>query len=389
MSSSVAEPTSKPTIPSRPSWWAPRVWLGSNFPAIMGLLARNHFRVGWRQWHIAATDLGAGVINSSLGLVQQAVYGRRIARMAVSDPIFIVGHWRTGTTLLHELLIQDRRHTYANTYACLAPSHFLVSQWLFGRMFRLLVPSHRPMDNMPLGLERPQEDEFGLCNLGLPSPYRTIAFPNEPPQDQDYYDLENVSPEGRRRWKAGFLSFVKAINCHRPGRLVLKSPPHTCRVKVLLELFPEARFVHLTRDPYVVFPSTVHLWKSLYLAEGLQTPTFAGLEELVFETYLRMHEQWERTRSSIDSNRVYSLKYEDLVHDPESQIKAIYGHLGLGDFEDARPAIERYLSGVRDYKTNKYRLTPEQEVEITLRWAPIIDGQGYRRSPRQTEAVSR
>ncbi len=381
MSASVAESQPAVARPPRPNWWTPRVWLGCNATAIWRLLWRNGFRVGWRQWHIAATDLVAGFFNSGLGLVQQATFGRRIDATQIDEPIFIVGHWRTGTTFLHELLILDRRHTFANTYQCLAPSHFLVSEWLLGRAMRFLVPSHRPMDNMPLGLERPQEDEFGLCNLGLPSPYLTIAFPNEPPQYQEYYDLESVPEAERERWKQGLLRFLKSIVAARPGRPVLKSPPHTCRVKLLLELFPKARFIHLVRDPYVVFPSTVHLWRSLYLTEGLQTPTFDGLEDLVYETFLRMHKSWQQTRHLIEPSRLYSLRYEDLTRDPVGQLEAIYEQFGLGGFDEVRPEIDRYLAGVKNYKTNKYQLTPEQEAEITRRWGEVIRQYGYQRTP--------
>jgi len=365
----------------RASWWTPRIWLGFPAGGLLRLLAKNRFRIGWRQLHIAVTDVSASFINSALGLLQRAIYGRRIEATELEDPIIIVGHWRTGTTFLHELLILDPRHSFASTYQCLAPTHFLISEWLFTRIFGLFIPSHRPMDNMPLGFERPQEDEFGLCNLGLPSPYLTLAFPNEPPPYEEYYDLEQVPPADRKRWQQGFVRFLKAITLRKPGRLVLKSPPHTCRVKWLLELFPNARFVHLVRDPYVVFPSTVHLWRSLYTTEGLQTPKFEGLEDRVFDRFVKMDERWEETRGRIDPSRLVSLKYEELVADPLGQLENIYEQFGLGGFEEARPKIEKHLSSVKDYKTNRYQLTAELEAEITRRWGPIIEKYGYQRDP--------
>ena len=82
-----------------------------------------------------------------------------------------LGHWRTGTTYLHELLIRDPRHSYPTTYQCLAPGHFLISEAWLPKVFFFFVPSRRPMDNMPAGWDRPQEDEFGLCLLGAPSPW--------------------------------------------------------------------------------------------------------------------------------------------------------------------------------------------------------------------------
>ena len=134
------------------------------------------------------------------------------------------------------------------------------------RWLGFLMPSRRPMDNMAAGWARPQEDEFALCMMGQPSPYLTIAFPNRPPQFSEYLDLQNLPPRAVARWQRAYLGFLRRLTFKDPRRLILKSPPHTCRIKLLLELFPDARFVHIVRDPYVVFPSTVNLWKSLYLA---------------------------------------------------------------------------------------------------------------------------
>lgn len=364
----------------KPAWWAPRFWLGHEFFAWVRLLAANRFAVGWRQWHIAVTDTVVSIFNTLLGQVQSVIYGRRVAGVQIDPaPLFILGHWRTGTTWLHELLILDPRHTFATTYECLAPNHFLLTEGILGRVFRFLVPPKRPMDNMALGLERPQEDEFALCNLGLPSPYLKIAFPNHPAPFPESLEIEGLSPDWRRRWKQGFFDFLKKIYYRRPGRIVLKSPPHTCRIKVLLDLFPDARFVHIVRDPYVVFASTVHLWKSLYATHGLQTPTFEGLEDDVFDTFVRMYDKLAQTRGLVPPNRFCEVRYEELVRDPVGQLRFIYEQLELGDFDAARPAVEQYLAGIKDYQTNEYELSSEDYERITQRWGDVISRYGYER----------
>ena len=98
------------------------------------------------------------------------------------------------------------------------------------------------------------------------------------------------------RWKRALLWFLKCVTLQNPKRIVLKSPPHTCRIRTLLEMFPKAKFVHIVRDPYVIFPSTVNLWKRLYRDQGLQVPTYEGLDEHVFTTFTRMYETFERDR---------------------------------------------------------------------------------------------
>jgi hypothetical protein len=243
------------------------------------------------------------------------------------------------------------------------------------------MPSRRPMDNMATGWERPQEDEFALCMLGSPSPYLTIAFPNRPPLYPDYLDLRGLSPRALARWKRAFVRFVQQVTVKDPRRLVLKSPPHTCRIEVLLELYPDAHFVHIVRDPYVVFPSTVNLWKSLYRTHGLQRPTFAGLEEHVLTTFTRVYDGLERGRKRVRPSHFHELRYEDLAKDPVGELRRLYDHFHLGGFEAYLPRLEAYLATLKGYETNRYQLDPDVRAEITRRWGDVIRRYGYDQVP--------
>ena len=373
---------SLPAPPPRKPEWAPRIWQGCEFFTWLRLLARNRFAIHPSYLYIAVIVTFVSFFHTLLRLLQEAIYGRRVRRTAITQPpLFIIGHWRTGTTFLHELLVQDERHSYPTTYECLEPNHFLLTERLITRWLGFLVPKRRPMDNMAAGFDRPQEDEFALCMLGAGSPYLTIAFPNHRPQGQKYLDLEGLPPRALRAWKNAFLRFLQQITFKDPKRLVLKSPPHTCRIKMLQRLFPGALFVHIVRDPYVVFPSTVNMWKTLYRMHGLQKPTFAGLEEQVFATGLRLHDRLEETRGLVDPARFYELRYEDLVRDPPGQLAALYEHLGLGGFDRMLPRLQRYLAGIAGYETNRYPLTPEARAEISRRWGSIIRRYGYGAEP--------
>ncbi len=365
-------------IPQRKREWAPRMWEGCDFFAWMRLLATNRFAIHWSYWYIACIVTVVSFLNTLLRYLQELFYGNRLRRTRIcEDPLFIIGHWRTGTTFLQEILILDERHTYPNTYECFAPNHFLLTERFFARWLRVLLPKRRPMDNVAVGWERPQEDEFALCMMGLPSPYLTIAFPNHAPQCQEYFDLDELSPQALFRWKKGFMGFLRRLTLKSPKRLILKSPPHTCRIKVLLEMFPDARFVHIVRDPYAVFPSTMNMRKSLYEAHGLQRPTFAGLEEYVFRTFNHLYKKLEEGRRLIDPARFYEMRYEDLVRDPVGEMRGLYEHLGLGGFENLEPRLKSYLAGIAGYETNRYQLSPSLTAEITSRLAWVIDKYGY------------
>jgi omega-hydroxy-beta-dihydromenaquinone-9 sulfotransferase len=363
--------------------WMPRLWQGCSLPAWLRLLVRNHCAVDPPYWYIASVITCVSTFHVGLRLLQDAWFGDRVKKTPIPRaPIFIVGHWRTGTTLLHELLILDKRHTFPNTYQCLAPHHFLLTEKVLPRLFWWLMPSRRPMDNMEAGWDKPQEDEFALCMLGQPSPYLTIGFPNHPPQDQDAFDLERLPKYAVARWKEAFLLFLRQLTYKDPRRLVLKSPTHSCRIPTLLELFPDARFVHIVRDPYVVFPSTVNLWKSLYTTHGMQTPRFEGLEEHVFSTFSHLYERLEMGKKLIRPGRYHELRYEDLIRDPLGEMGLLYDRLELGEFHEVRPRLEKYLEAHAGYKTNRYNSSsPELAAKITRRWEKVIHQFGYERSP--------
>jgi hypothetical protein len=358
--------------------WTPRIWFGCDLFAWLRILWQGRFAFGWKEFRLLPVGTCINLGHTFLRYIQEGLYGRRIRETRIDQaPVFILGHWRSGTTLLHELLVLDARHSYPTTYQCFDPCHALVTGGIVQKYMRWMLPRKRIMDNMPVGWERPQEDEFALALLGVASPYTRIAFPNVRPKNYDSLDLDGLPERDRRNWKRTFLHFLKTITLRDPRRLVLKSPPHTCRIPTLLELFPDAKFIHIVRDPVAVFFSTVNLWKTLWLYQGLQTPNFDGLEEEVFETFLHFHRRVESTRGLVPAANFHELRFEDLTKDPVGEIRRLYAKLGLGDFETLRPHLEKYLAENARYEKNKWEPSPEQVAEITRRWGDVMKRHGY------------
>lgn len=370
------QPDDRPRKP--PKDWSPHIWQGIDFVAWMRLLWRNRFAVHPRLWYVAAIATPVSIGHSILKLYQDARYAHRVRATRIENaPIFILGHWRSGTTLLHEWLILDQRHTFPNTYQCLEPNHFLLTERVVKRYLGFLMPEKRPMDNMAAGWDRPQEDEFALCMMGQPSPYLKIAFPNRAEPFPGSLTLDGLSPRRRSDWKANLFRFLQTLTYKDARRLVLKSPPHTARVRHLLELFPNARFVHIIRDPYVVFPSTVNLWKSLWTKHGLQVPNFDGLDEYVLSSFETMYAAFERDRDTIPEGQFHEVRYEELIANPFDQMRELYQRLDLGSFDAVESRLTAYLENTRDYTPNQYELTAEQTERITQRWGDVIQRYGY------------
>jgi hypothetical protein len=373
--------TEAPTKFNKPAWLTPKIWLGANFPGWVRMLVHNRFAIGPRGLPAIVLVTVASLLHTILAGVQELLWGRRVRNVEIRQgPIFIIGHWRSGTTLLHEMLTLDDRFTFPNTYECFNPNHFLLTEWIdtrvLGFLFGLLLPERRPFDNMAMGWEQPQEDEFALCNLGVPSPYQKIVFPNQNPYPE-YFDLEQVSPEAREQWTRYLVTFLKQITLRRPKPIILKSPTHTYRVKLLSKIFPHAQFVHIARDPYVVYSSTVHMWKNIFEAQGLQRPRLEELDEYVFTNFIHMHQVLEKARRRLDPGRFHELRYEDLVKNPIQEMRRLYEHLQLGGFEQVLPKLEQYLAQKAGYQTNHYKLDPELREAIRRRWGEVIERYGY------------
>ena len=165
----------------------PRFWHGMRFFAALRLLARNQFRVHLFRWGMVFTVLMCGVINSVLSILQRCLHGRKIAATSIeTPPVFIVGHWRSGTTYLHELLVRDKRFAYASTYDCFAPHHFVITSWLLPKLFWFLLPEKRPMDNMQIGFDRRKKTTLRFADSMPRLPISVSLYPINLPRTTNF-----------------------------------------------------------------------------------------------------------------------------------------------------------------------------------------------------------
>jgi hypothetical protein len=191
-------------------------------------------------------------------------------------------------------------------------------------------------------------------------------------------DLSGLTRPQHARWKRTFLHFLQTLTFRDPRRLVLKSPPHTARVKILLEMFPDARFVHIVRDPYVVFTSTVKLWKSIMEKHCLQRlKDESTIREKVFREFRVIYDRLEEAKPLIPAGHFHEVHYEELVKDAAGEMRKVYAALDLDQFEEYRPKLDTYLQRHAGYETNKFELSDADRSEVTARWGDVIRHYGY------------
>jgi hypothetical protein len=342
------------------------------------LATEHRWRASPSRWGLVATITAAAGFNSLAARFCEVAYGRRLnSPPQTPPPLFIIGHWRSGTTLLHELMMLDERFSCPNYYQCYSPSHFLLTERILTPALSWILPAKRPMDDMAASFDKPQEDEFALMNLGAPSPYRRMAFPTTSSPHPEALDLTTLPAAELDRWRNTLRRFLSMLAVADPRRPVLKSPPHTARVGVLAEMFPEARFLHVVRDPFAVFGSTMKLWRSLDAGQGLQVDRGERLEAYVFECFEQMYAAFERDRAGLAPGRLHEVRYEDLVVDPVGQIEQAYDRLELGGFSAMREPLSAQAAAMKRYRAGTYQHDPRIVAEIARRWRPFIDRYGY------------
>jgi len=357
------------------------------------ILIRNRFAVAPMRIPLALQVSLFSVVNSFLGYFQDLVFSRRIAASAINHrPIFIIGHWRTGTSFLHELMTIDARFTSPTTLECFVPAHFLLSRSTV-RFLSFLLPTTRPMDNMRVSWESPQEDEIALTNLGVRSPYETMLFPNHRPIGREFLNMTEISPSQLEAWKKSLSRFLQCVSFRSElegrfeagiPRLILKSPPHTARLKVLREMFPAAQFIHMVRHPCEVFASTVRLWRAMWETQALQTPQLGRLargaptvEELVLDNMDVLYRDFFAQAAEIPARQFCEVRYEDLVRSPVTEMERIYHHLDLGPLDPLLPELNSHLRSLKDYRPNAHRISQADQAEVWRRWRWYGERYGY------------
>jgi len=360
-------------------WFGPGFLGGVTFGDWLTLLAENRFAVDPRYWVRAASITMCSLGNSVIRWREEAAYGQTIAATKVAPPIFVLGIWRSGTTHLQNLFAVDDRFAFPNLYQVTYPHTFLCTEAVATRLMRFVLPETRYQDNMSMGLDDPCEDELALCITTFHSEMMSLVFPRRASHYDRYATLRGVPESEVRKWQDTLLWFARKLTskCSKP--LVLKSPLHTGRIKLLLDLFPEAKFVHIHRDPYAVFQSSRHTWLELLRYVALQRSRLDADDQTI-RYYRETFDAFLEERALIRNDRFHELRFEDLERDPIGQMRKVYEVLNLPDFGQVEPAMTRYVASISGYQKNDYpALAPELRARIAREWRRSFEVWGYPR----------
>ena len=323
------------------------------------------------------------IVSSLLTLPARMLFNKKYSEKIndtkiVYPPIIIIGHWRSGTTYLHELLSKDPNFCYISLWNTLLPTSFLVLEPL-KNFFSKFLPKQRPMDAITVDIDGPYEEEAGIAVLSPWSFFHCLHFPrNAEEQYMKSIHFDGLTSEEKKQWKESYLTFMRSVTYANDGkRLLLKNPANTARIPTLLELFPDACFVHIYRNPYKVYLSTVSMRNRVLDKLALQNANEGEIEKQVIENYKRLMNSFFKQKKQIHNDKLVEIQYEDLVSNPITQVKKIYSKLNLPDFDNALSEMKKYLNEKSDYKTNVYTIDEKIIKHVYDNWSFTIDLWGY------------
>ncbi|OEU21174.1 P-loop containing nucleoside triphosphate hydrolase protein [Fragilariopsis cylindrus CCMP1102] len=379
---------------------------GICFPEWLSILRKRRHQIEWTvYWPRLLFITVMSILNSIMGLMDSLVYGTQIKNSQIHPrPVFILGHPRTGTTLLHSLLALDiNQFCYCSTFCAGFPSCFLWFESIGKIIFHGVIDDTRPMDNVRLDFDLPQEDELAtnVISGGSCSPYMPLFFMKQESEFRPYYAFDDKNNQNTNqndnddnkndKNEKNNNNIIINENQRKQKqqqqqrrRLLLKSPVHTARIILLNQLFPECQFIYIHRHPYDVFRSATHMADTTYWYTYLNTPSNAQITEFILRQYEILYERYETGRKQIglylDYDDNVEVSFDDLSQQPVQTAQKIYKQLGWNWTTKYQQCLESELDGpdFRSFQRNRHKLLERHwKVIINERWGKSFERFGY------------
>jgi omega-hydroxy-beta-dihydromenaquinone-9 sulfotransferase len=363
---------------------------------LAGSTFTGYFRILWsgrvapRAYHKVLLTALVVLVRLPFSLWESWMFADKLRRFRFKEPpLFILGHWRSGTTLLHNTLAKDPTTGFVTTFQSLFPNN-LASAAIFKTFMRRNMPERRPADNVALNIDFPQEDEFAFGNMQPDAYYNFFYFPS---LYRSYYERavhhKGLSPSDRTRWYRVYDTLLKkaAIASGR-DRLIVKNPVNTARISHLLHLYPDARFLYIHREPISTLHSTKRFFEQIIPMLCLEEPpSDEFLDDMILDVYDRLHRDYDDQKHLIPEGNLMEIDYADFEAAPMDSLEQVYAQLLRRDIAEARPPIMAYLETQKGHEKNKRTMDGALLTKARSRLAAYLE-QRDRRSdmmPGMTE----
>lgn len=290
-------------------------------------------------------------------------YSKKVQSYKIErDPLFILGYYRSGTTYLQQMFMQDNRLGYTSFYQTMFPELMLTFEKSMTPVLEKITQTFRTQNHfhrIPFTWHSPGEEDVAILSLmNAEAAQWGVLFPYSAINTFTKYALfEKISNKEMQEWKDSYLYLVKKISlANQRKTLVLKSPLNTARIKQLLSLFPNAKFLYISRNPVHVYASCKRLWEMIIKKYVLGNYSAINLQEIILETYSGTMNSYMKDKLLIRQSRLIEISYENFIKKPVEILQQVYEKLELGDFEHCKDAMNRHAHGQKNYRTLEHSL---------------------------------
>ncbi len=299
---------------------------------------------------------------------------RKIRKNQLCRPVFILGHWRSGTTFLHNLMCQPPNAGFISTYETVF-TQYLATRKIIEPLLQWLMPPKRPADNVKLRAAYPQEEEFAMCNLTPFSYYHFFYFPEL--VERYFKETVRFSNGCEDEWHSAYELLLKKTLSGQPeaDHLVIKNPVNTGRLAILRKYFPDAAFIHIYRNPYTVFLSTKKFFMELMPTLWFHEVDEEAIETLILNGYRNFLDAFYRDYAVTPA--VFDIKFEDFEKDPLRTIEQIYKSFDLGDFSKIEHVLGDYIQSQHTYRKNTYSISSREVELVRKHWQVYLERWNY------------
>jgi hypothetical protein len=360
--------------------------VGSNLENIFSLIKGHRIEPKYR-FKFIITLIVAGIFEI-LNLTERIVWKKRIRdHRLTTPPIFIIGFWRSGTTLLHNLLCQDPKAAYTTTFQTVFPNLVLTQSGWLKPLINYFLPADRPFDNVSMDVDFPQEEEFGMMNIQPHTIYKFFIYPVDFDRiiEQDLFTAQ-LPPENVSRWKKRYAIMVAKATFNTGGsRYMGKNPCNLTRISLLKEMYPDAKFIFIHRNPYHVIESLYRFILSIFPGTQLQDVPADFSREKIVRLYEKIMRSYFEERKILSSSDLIEIRMDDFLRDKIGHLKNIYETFGLDNYKEALPEFENYLASNPYVRNESYKPEPET-INLVDKYASHIlkelDYEEYKPAPK-------
>lgn len=357
--------------------------LGVRFDNWIRLLWQNKFRIAPdaipQTLYISAVSL----LLFPFALLEAAVFAFPIKRSHIEDgPVYIIGHWRSGTTYLQNLMSKDRNFGWFDPVSTATFPNCMFFRPILAKIQEKQLKKARPMDNMEYKLDLPMEETFAQATISPLEIIQMITFPQNFKKYLGTAFISDLTPGEKREWYSTYDYILRKLTYINKGKtLLLKSPDNTCRVRQLKARYPKAKFINIYRNPYTVIMSTINMFiKQMDMLALQDRPE--GFDELIENTIIgefgRMYRELFEYKDTLDQKDFAEVCYEEFAAAPEKELERLYKQLGLPEFEKALAEIRKHIESQKDYKKNSFSLSDRLRRKINSELSFYFEHYGYK-----------